>query len=132
MEGEKDPESFRKIVRSQTKYHFLKKQEKYNQVIWEGSRLKGVWEEQEKHRTVKGWMSYPVFCRMLGWIQTSATNSCHLLINGLGEHLHTWSSGQTTTAGLFLVSAHRSTTERDGCSATVTHVVTKPGRTFTQ
>lgn len=49
MEGEKDPESFRKTGRSQTKYHFLKKQEKYSQVIWEGGRLQGLWEEQEEH-----------------------------------------------------------------------------------
>jgi len=54
MEGEKDPESFRKTVRSQTKYHFLKKQEKYSQVIWEGSGLEGVWEAQEKHWLAKG------------------------------------------------------------------------------
>lgn len=61
MEGEKDPGFFRKTARSQTKYHFLKKQEKYNQVIWEGSRLKGVWEEQEKHWIVNGLDELPHF-----------------------------------------------------------------------
>lgn len=69
------------------------------------------------------WTSYSDFCRM-------PTNSSHLLSNGQGEHLHRWSSGQTE-AVLFLVSAHRSTSECDGCSATATHVITNPGRTLT-